>query len=584
MKRTDYCGRIFSDKIGERVTVCGWVQRQRDLGKLIFVDLRDITGIVQLAFYKNNPEVFEQAFHLRAEFVIMASGFVRERLSKNPDLRTGDIEIEIERLKVYSKSQTPPFEIVEDSNASEELRLRFRYLDLRRQDMARNIIMRHEIAALVRDYFYKNKFIEIETPFLIRSTPEGARDYLVPSRVFKGKFFALPQSPQLYKQIAMISGFDRYVQIVKCFRDEDLRMDRQPEFTQIDMEMSFVDSDDIMSMVEGLVVKIYSHVLSKQIKTPFLRMSYDDCMRRFGSDKPDLRFEMEIIHLSDLLKETKFKPFSDALEPGGSVCAVNAKGAFDKFSRKRLDKLSEWIKRYGPKAVLFSKFALNASVSSSYEKFLTQQEIDAVRQKANFEPGDVLLLVASEDRTTCLEAAGALRLEIADVIDIQKSEHSILWVTDFPLFERSKEQSRLASKHHPFVAPKDEDIKFLKEDPEKVRAKAFDLVINGNEVGGGSIRIDDAEIQKKIFSCLNFSDSEVQERFGFLVNAMRFGVPPHGGLAFGFDRLIMTLLGCESIRDVIAFPKISTSLELMTSSPGAVSKEQLKELGIKIDD
>ncbi|MDR1466967.1 MAG: aspartate--tRNA ligase [Oscillospiraceae bacterium] len=582
-KRTDYCGNIFSKKIGEKVTVCGWVQKQRDLGKLIFVDLRDRTGVVQLAFYEKNPKVFEQAFRLRAEFVVAASGFVCERSSKNPNIPTGDIEIEVEQLRVYSKAQTPPFEIVENSNAGEELRLKFRYLDLRRSDLSKNILIRHKMAKLARDYFNDNGFIEIETPFLIKSTPEGARDYLVPSRAFRGKFFALPQSPQLYKQLAMIAGFDRYMQIVKCFRDEDLRADRQPEFTQIDLEMSFVNSKDIMSMVEGFIVKLYKNIFNKDIAKPFFQMNYDDCMKKFGSDKPDLRFGMEIIHLTKLLKNTEFRVFSDIIKNKGLVCAINAKGACDKFSRKDIDKLSGWIVAHGVRAISFTKSDKNKNSSSSYEKFLSTEEVKNIRETSSFEPGDILFLVAHKNELTCLEAIGALRVKVAQIIDIKKSEISLLWVTNFPLFEYDKNQSTLIAKHHPFVAPKDEDLKFLETNPEKVRAEAFDLILNGNEIGGGSIRICDFNVQKRVLGCLGFSDEETKERFGFLLDAMQFGAPPHGGLALGFDRLIMILLGCENIREVIAFPKISTSSELMTSSPSVVCDDQLNELGIKLD-
>lgn len=586
LKRTTYCANLGRENIGEEVTVCGWVQRQRDLGQLIFIDLRDRTGIVQLAFDKlTDRDIFNKAFAVRAEFVLAAKGIVRERSSKNMDIKTGEIEIEVKDLRVLSKSETPPFEIVEDSNVKEELRLKYRYLDLRRPDMQRNIINRHKIVKVARDYFDENGFIEVETPMLIKSTPEGARDYLVPSRVFPGNFFALPQSPQLYKQLTMLSGFDKYFQIARCFRDEDLRADRQPEFTQIDLEMSFVDSEVVMQMAEGFMKRVYKEVLNKDIKTPFRRMKYKEAMDRFGSDKPDLRFEMELQDLTSVLKGTEFRVFKSAIDAGGSVRAVVAKGAASKLSRKDIDKLAEWLKDYGAKGLAWAKLGEDGTTSSSYEKFLSKAEVQSIRETLKAAPGDVIFIVASDENKVVFESLGALRLELAKRLDlIDTSEPTLLWVTEFPLFEYNKDEQRLVASHHPFTSPMDEDMDKIETDPLSVRAKAYDLVLNGNEVGGGSIRINDSELQNRMLRALGFSDEAAKERFGFLMNAFKYGAPPHGGLAFGLDRLVMLMLNCESIRDVIAFPKVSNSGELMTDAPGEIEKKQLVELGIHIND
>ncbi len=586
LKRTTYCANLGRVNIGEEVTVCGWAQRQRDLGQLIFIDLRDRTGVVQLAFDKSTDrDIFNKAFLVRAEFVLAARGIVRERSSKNMEIKTGEIEIEVKDLRILSKSETPPFEIVEDSNVKEELRLKYRYLDLRRPDMQRNIINRHKIVKVARDYFDENGFIEVETPMLIKSTPEGARDYLVPSRVFPGNFFALPQSPQLYKQLTMLSGFDRYFQIARCFRDEDLRADRQPEFTQIDLEMSFVDSEVVMQMAEGFMKRVYKEVLNKDIKTPFRRMKYREAMDRFGSDKPDLRFEMELKDLTAVLKGTEFRVFKSAIDAGGSVRAIVAKGAASKLSRKDIDKLAEWIKDYGAKGLAWAKLGEDGTTSSSYEKFLSEAEVQSVRKTLKAASGDIIFIVASDENKVVFESLGALRLEMAKRLDlIDKSEPNLLWVTEFPLFEYSKEEQRLVASHHPFTSPMDEDMDKIESDPLSVRAKAYDLVLNGNEVGGGSIRINDSELQNRMLKALGFSDEAAKERFGFLMDAFKYGAPPHGGLAFGLDRLVMLMLNCESIRDVIAFPKVSNSSELMTSAPGEIETKQLVELGIHINN
>lgn len=584
LKRTNYCGELRLSNSGQEVIVCGWVQRQRDLGQLIFVDLRDRTGIVQLAFTDTtNREIFNKAFSLRSEFVIVAKGMVKERSSKNMEIPTGEIEIEVSELEVLSKSETPPFEIIEQSNVKEDLRLKYRYLDLRRPDVQDKIITRHKIVKSARDYFDDNGFIEVETPILIGSTPEGARDYLVPSRVFPGNFFALPQSPQLYKQLTMLAGFDRYMQIARCFRDEDLRADRQPEFTQIDMEMSFVDENDIMGITEGFIKKVFKDILNIDIELPLLRITYSEAMERFGSDKPDMRFGLELCDITEILKDTEFRVFSGAISGGGSVRAINVKNASSKIKRKEIDKLSEWIKDYGAKGLAWTKINEDGSSSSSYEKFLSEAEVKSVREKLGSENGDLLFIVASDDNQVVFDSLGALRCELAKRLNlIDSSVYNLLWVTDFPLFEYDKDEARYVAKHHPFTHPRIEDIEKLESDPGSVRAIAYDIVLNGNEIGGGSIRISNPELQQKMFKALGFSEQEAQNRFGFLIDAFKYGAPPHGGLALGLDRLVMLLLNCESIRDVIAFPKVASSAELMTSSPGEVDKKQLDELGIEI--
>ena len=582
LKRTCYCGDLRQSDAGREVIVCGWVQRQRDLGQLIFIDLRDRTGLVQLAFDETTDrDVFDKAFAARSEFVLAARGVVRERSAKNPDLPTGDVEIAVQELRVLAKSETPPFEITEDSKVKEDLRLKYRYLDLRRPDVQDKIIGRHKIVKVARDYFDENGFLEIETPNLIKSTPEGARDYLVPSRVFPGSFFALPQSPQLYKQLLMLSGFDRYMQVARCFRDEDLRADRQPEFTQIDFEMSFVDAEDVMAIAEGFMKDVYKKVLNVDLQTPFPRMTWHEGMERFGSDKPDLRFGMELVNLSELLSGTEFRVFAGALAGGGAVRGVNLKGQADHMSRKEIDKLTEWIKAYGAKGLAWTKLSAG-SETSSYEKFLRPEEAAAIRSAMNAETGDVLFLVASDDPGVVFASLGALRCELAARFGlIDTSKPCLLWITDFPLFEYSKEEDRWVAMHHPFTAPREEDLPLLESDPGKVCAKAYDMVLNGNEVGGGSIRINDPELQARMFQALGFTPEEAQKRFGFLIDAFRYGAPPHGGMAFGLDRLVMLMLGCDSIRDVIAFPKVASSAELMTEAPTTVDTKQLEELGIQ---
>ena len=583
LKRTHYCGEPRIGDVGAEITVFGWIQRQRDLGQLIFIDLRDRTGILQLAFDDGTDRaIFEKAFTARSEFVLAAKGVLRERSAKNSEIPTGDVELFVTDLRVLSKSETPPFEIVEHSKVKEDLRLKYRYLDLRRSDVQDKIILRHKITKVARDYFDDNGFLEIETPNLVASTPEGARDYLVPSRVFPGNFFALPQSPQQYKQLLMLSGFDRYMQIARCFRDEDLRADRQPEFTQIDLEMSFVEPDDVMAIGEGFIKRVYKEVLDIDIETPFPRLPYKEAMERFGSDKPDMRFGLELIDLSDVLANTGFRVFAGALQAGGSVRGINLKGHAENLSRKEIDKLTEWIKDYGAMGIAWTRLTEKGE-SSSFEKFLADEEVSAVRSTMNAETGDVLLLIASPKNKVVFDSLGALRCELAKRFDLaDTSKPNLLWVTDFPLLEYDEDEGRYVAMHHPFTAPRDEDRELLSTSPEKVCAKAYDMVLDGNELGGGSIRIHTPELQQEMFKALGFTTESAQSQFGHLIDAFKYGAPPHGGMAFGLDRLVMLMTGSDSIRDVIAFPKVASSAEPMTNSPGKVSDKQLQELGISI--
>lgn len=585
-KRTHYCTDLSLKNIDQEVTVCGWVQRQRDLGQLIFIDLRDRSGIVQLAFDESltSPDIFKKAFSVRSEFVLSATGKVRERSSKNKNIKTGDIEILVSSLQILSEAETPPFEILDDSNVNEELRLKYRYLDLRRPCMQQKIINRHKIVKIARDYFDENGFFEIETPILIKSTPEGARDYIVPSRVFPGNCFALPQSPQLYKQLSMLSGFDKYFQVARCFRDEDLRSDRQPEFTQLDMEMSFVDCDDVINVAEGFLKKVFKEILNIDIKLPLRRLSFNEAMTRYGSDKPDTRFSMELQDLTEIFKNTEFKVFSSAIENGGSVRAIVASNAADKISRKEIDKLTQWIKAYGVAGLAWTKVNIDGTYSSSFEKFLSSQEVSDLHSKLNIKNGDVIFIVANAKNKVVFDSLGNLRNKIADTLGlIDKSTMDLLWVVDFPLFEYSEEENRFVAMHHPFTHPKFEDIEKLESDPGNVHALAYDIVLNGNEIGGGSIRINNKELQERMFKALGFTEEEAKKRFGFLIDAFKFGAPPHGGLAFGLDRMIMIMLNCTSIRDVIAFPKVATSAELMSQSPGKIDQSQLDELSISLN-
>ena len=580
--RTAYCGEFNESHIGKEVVVFGWAQKTRDLGNLIFIDLRDRSGILQLAFGDGtDKEVFEKAASVRAEFVLEAKGVIRKRESVNTEIATGAVELFVTELFILAKSQTPPFEISDNCNAKEDLRLKYRYLDLRRGEMQNILMMRHKIVKSARDYYDENGFMEIETPDLIKSTPEGARDYLVPSRVHPGCFYALPQSPQLYKQLLMMSGCDRYMQVARCFRDEDLRADRQPEFTQIDMEMSFVDENDIMTLNEGLVKRVFKDVLDYDVPTPFERLTFNEAMARFGSDKPDTRFGLELCDLSDLLQNCEFKVFAGALEKG-SVRAINAKGAASVFTRKEIDKLTEVVKLYKAKGLAWTRLTADGE-TSSYEKFLTEEEKLAIRERLGAETGDVLFIVGDNRNDIVFDALGALRLELGKRLDlIPKGTYNFLWVTDFPLFEWSDEENRWMAKHHPFTCPRPGDEDKLMSDPGDCYARAYDMVLNGCELGGGSIRISDTEIQDKMLQALGLSEEVAQARFGFLLDAEKYGVPPHGGMAFGLDRMVMLMLDRPSIRDVIAFPKVQTASELMTQCPTEVDQKNLDELHIAI--
>ena len=582
-KRTHYCGTLTSQNIGEEVTVTGWCQRQRDLGSLIFIDLRDRTGIVQLAFDEGTDRaIFDKAFGIRAEFVLSAHGVVRSRgeAAINKNIPTGEIEIYVDALKILTTAQTPPFAIVEKSDVKPELRLKHRYLDLRRPDLQQNIIARSEIVKITRNYFADNGFIDVETPCLIKPTPEGARDYLVPSRVHPGKFYALPQSPQLYKQLLMYSGFDRYIQIARCFRDEDLRADRQPEFTQIDLEMSFADEEDIIAMNEGYLKTLFRDFLKQDLPTPFPRMTWKEAMTRYGSDKPDTRFGMELCDISDLVKDSGFSVFAGAVADGGSVRGITVEGGA-KMTRKEIDSLTDFVKTYGARGLAWYKNTAGAP-TSSFAKFMTEDEINAILAKMDVKEGDLALIVAAKN-SVVYDSLGALRCEVAKRLGlVDKSKFNFLWVTEFPLLEYSEEDGRFYAMHHPFTMPMEEDLPLLESDPGAVRARAYDCVLNGTELGGGSIRIHTTELQTKMFEVLGIGEEEAEEKFGFLLEAFKYGVPPHGGLAFGLDRVVTLLLGLEDIRDVIAFPKVQNASELLSKCPAAADPKALAELGIAV--
>ena len=583
LKRTAYCGELTTAQIGQELVLAGWAAKQRNLGNLIFIDLRDRTGIAQLAFDDSSDRAaFEKAASVRSEYVLMAKGLLRRRESVNRDIPTGEVELYVSELKILAVSETPPFDIKDGIKTNEELRLRYRYLDLRRPELQSAILMRHRIVKLVRDYFDQNHFVEIETPILIKSTPEGARDYLVPSRVHPGKFYALPQSPQLYKQLSMLAGFDRYLQIARCFRDEDLRADRQPEFTQIDLEMSFVDEIDVQTVNEGLMKRIFREILGRDLELPLRRLPWREAMERFGSDKPDTRFGLELVNLTDLLKNTEFAVFKGAIEAGGSVRAINVKGAAGTLSRKEIDKLADVAKLFKAKGLAFTRVTADAH-SSSFEKFLTPDEVSAVHERMELETGDVLLVVADPRDSVVFAALGALRLNLAKRLAlIPEGSYDLLWVTDFPLFEYDPDEGRYFAMHHPFTSPNLDDLDKMESDPGHCRARAYDLVLNGTELGGGSIRISDPSVQSRMFAALGMSPEEAQEKFGFLLNAFKYGVPPHGGMAYGLDRLVMLLLGKDSIRDVIAYPKVQNASELMTDCPNIVDSKSLDELSIAV--
>ncbi len=582
-KRTHYCGKLTSADIGSEVCLMGWVQRRRDHGGLIFIDLRDREGIAQLALDPDRDSTAHaKADKVRNEYVVAVKGVVSPRPegTVNPNMATGEVEIEVSELKVLNTSKTPPFMLDEHVDVAENIRLKHRYLDLRRPILQRNMILRHRVTRTVRNYLDEQGFLEIETPVLTKSTPEGARDYLVPSRVNSGNFFALPQSPQLFKQLLMISGYDRYCQIVKCFRDEDLRADRQPEFTQIDCEMSFVDSDDVMSVMENMIARVFKESIGVEVDTPMARMTYAEAMDRFGVDNPDLRFDLELVNLSDIAAGCGFKVFKDAVANGGLVKGINAKECA-RFSRKDLDNLTDFVKIYGAKGLAWVKITADGW-QSPIAKFFTPGELEQINQAMDAEVGDLLMFVA-DSATITNEALGRLRGHLGDILGFtDKNTFKFVWITDFPLLEWDEEAKRHTAVHHPFTAPRDEDIPLLDSDPGKVRAKAYDLVLNGSEIGGGSIRIHDQSVQSKMFSMLGIGTEEAREKFGFLLDALEYGAPPHGGLAFGLDRLVMILTGSDSIRDVIAFPKTQKATCLLSGAPGKVAEKQLQELSIRL--
>ncbi len=580
LKRTCYCGEV--SEIGSEVTVGGYVQKIRNLGNLIFIDLRDRTGIVQLAFNdQTDKAIFEKASSCRSEYVLMAKGTVQKRSSINKELKTGELEIIVTDLRILAKAQTTPFEITNDTKTNEELRLKYRYLDLRREPLQRNIIMRHNIAKCAREYYYQNGFIEIETPMMMKSTPEGARDYLIPSRVHNGKFYALPQSPQIYKQLLMVAGYDRYIQIARCFRDEDLRADRQPEFTQIDLEMSFVDVEDILQMTEGFVHYLFDKVLNIDIPTPLPRLTYTEAMERYGSDKPDTRFGMEIQNITDTVKDIDFVVFKSAIEVGGSVRAIVCKDSAKTLTRKEIDKLTEQAKGIGAKGLAYIRWA-DETPNCSFKKFLKDGDLENILTTLDCKQGDVVLIVADKNKVV-LPTLGALRLTVAKKLDIiDTSKWNFLWITQFPFFEYDEDTKQYVAMHHPFTMPLDECIQYLDTAPEKVFAKAFDLVLNGIELSSGSMRITDYELQQKMFQSLGLTDEEIEAKFGFLVEAYKYGAPPHGGLGIGLDRLSMLMCGSDSLRDVTAFPKVQNATELMSQCPSVVDDEALDVLGIKV--
>ena len=584
LKRTHRCGELSSANIGETVTIMGWVQKNRNKGGLVFVDVRDRSGIIQVVFEEGKAEaaLIEKAAKLRAEFVVAVVGKVEKRSGAvNENLATGEIEIIPEELRILSESETPPFPIEENSKTKEEVRLKYRYLDLRRPDLQRNLMMRSKVATLTRQFLADEGFLEIETPVLIGSTPEGARDYLVPSRVHQGHFYALPQSPQLFKQLLMCSGYDRYFQLAKCFRDEDLRADRQPEFTQIDMELSFVDVDDVIDVNERLLAKLFKEVLGIEVSLPIPRMTWQEAMDRYGSDKPDVRFGMELTNVTEVVKDCEFVVFKGAIENGGTVRGINAKGQGE-MPRKKIDKLVSFAKDYGAKGLAYIAIQSDGTVKSSFAKFMKEEEMTALINSMDGENGDLLLFAADKNKVVW-DVLGALRLELARQMDLlDKNEYKFLWITEFPLLEWNEEQNRYTAMHHPFTMPMEEDLPYIDTDPGRVRAKAYDITLNGNEIGGGSVRIFNPEIQSKMFEVLGFTPEQAQEQFGFLLTAFKYGVPPHAGLAYGLDRLVMLMAKQDSIRDVIAFPKVKDASDLMTEAPTTVAQEQLDELGLQI--
>ncbi len=579
LKRTHYCGDV--EGIGEEVVVGGFVQKIHDKGRFIFIDLRDRTGIVQLTFNENTEKsVFEKAASCRSEFVLMAKGTVIERESKNPKIKTGNIEILVSDLRILSKAQTPPFEITNETKVNEELRLKYRYLDLRRTPLQQNIIMRHEIARVTREYFYQNGFLEIETPMMMKSTPEGARDYLIPSRVHNGKFYALPQSPQIYKQLLMIAGYDRYIQLARCFRDEDLRADRQPEFTQIDLEMSFVDAEDIQEVVEGFIQRVFKEVIGVDVTLPLTRITFADAMNKYGSDKPDTRFGFEIQDITDAVKDIDFVVFKDAIANGGTVRAINVTGGAKDYTRKEIDKLVEHAKGIGAKGLAYIRW--DGEPNCSFKKFLKDGELEQICSAVDAHEGDLVLICADKTKTV-LSTLGAIRLICAKKLDIiPEDKYNFLWITEMPFFEFDEESNTWVAAHHPFTMPMEECLEYLDTDPANVRAKAWDLVLNGTELSSGSMRITDFELQQKMFEALNMTEEEIQAKFGFLVDAYRYAAPPHGGMGIGLDRLAMIMCKADSLKDVTAFPKVQNASELMSECPSYVDKKDLDVLGIEV--
>lgn len=584
LKRTHRCGELSAAQIGEKVTVMGWVQKNRNKGGLVFVDVRDRSGIIQAVFEEGKTEaaLLEKAAKLRAEYVVAIVGTVEKRSGAvNENISTGEIEIIPEELRILSEAETPPFQVEENSKTKEEVRLKYRYLDLRRPDMQRNLLMRSQVATLTRQFLAEEGFLEIETPVLVGSTPEGARDYLVPSRIHHGHFYALPQSPQLFKQLLMCSGCDRYFQLAKCFRDEDLRADRQPEFTQIDMELSFVDVDDVIDVNERLLKKLFHEVLGVEVSLPIPRMTWQEAMDRFGSDKPDIRFGMELHDVTEVVKDCEFVVFKGAIENGGTVRGINAKGQ-GAMPRKKIDKLVDFAKDFGAKGLAYIAIQEDGMVKSSFAKFMKEEEMTALIQAMEGENGDLLLFAADKNKVVW-DVLGNLRLELARQMELlDKNEYKFIWITEFPLLEWSEEQNRYTAMHHPFTMPMEEDLQYIDTDPGRVRAKAYDIVLNGNEIGGGSVRIFNQEIQSKMFEVLGFTPEQAEEQFGFLLNAFKYGVPPHAGLAYGLDRLVMLMAKEDSIRDVIAFPKVKDASDLMTEAPTPVDQKQLDELGLQI--
>ena len=584
--RTHNCGELSEKNVNEKVVLNGWVDRRRDLGGLIFIWLRDRYGITQVVFEPDSDKVaYELAKKLRSEFVISVEGKVRKRPEDaiNKDMETGLIDVLADKMIILSEAETPPFAIKDETDSFEDLRLKYRYLDLRRPFLQKVLLLRHRMYQLVRKYFDENSFVEIETPMMMKSTPEGARDYLVPSRIHKGKFYALPQSPQQYKQLLMVSGFDRYFQIVKCFRDEDLRADRQPEFTQIDVEMSFITKEEVFEVVEGLMKLLFKEIWEVDLALPITQLTYEEALSKYGSDKPDLRFDLQIQNLNEVFSKTEFKVFKGAVDSGGIVAALVAPGCAS-FSRNQLDGLTNFVKDLGAKGLVWFKVTEDG-IDSPTSKFLSEKELKDLTNILNVKSNDLILILAGE-RNATLNQMGSLRLEIAKRLELIKPETppSLLWVTDFPLFEWDEETKRFYAMHHPFTSPKLEEVDFLEKDPGKIKAQAYDLVLNGNEIAGGSIRIHNSELQSRMFKALGINDNEAQQKFGFLMNAFKYGAPPHGGIAFGFDRMVMLFAGVDSIRDTIAFPKTASALSLMDDSPSAVSEEQLKELHIKLRD